>query len=344
MSFHRLRSAQFLLLSIFSSSLPLSFLSAAGDAVVFLNGDRLSGTITSETEQTIEFYSVTLGQLVLPKKQIAEIERAPAHPSTILESTALEDPTPAEEAGEAGEAGDFLARSGRMAADMLRPYSPFGWSGKIELGIGLTRATSSSDAIRASLDAEKVIGQNEYSTGLYYDFQSTEAADGTESVDTDRYGGYFGYTRVLPYNFTLTGDTRLFSNRIQAIDLQYDASLLLGRRFEIFETGRLELNVGRTASYLDPSEGDSECSFLWEFRQSLKLDPLESLSVSEALRYQIDPEDTDRDALIFELILTYRFSERLNSVLRYEYEASNLAQSGDQEEEQRFSLSLAIPF
>lgn len=309
----------------------------SADEILFNNGDRLTGTVTAMDADSIRLQSELFGEMNIPRSAVAHLN-TDFEPEKQDSAIAPADPEPAPPPPR-----DMVSRTSDFVVGMIRPYSPFGWSGNIAFGANLDRSETTSKEFRFNLDANKTIGRAEYQAGTYYEFQESEESDGRRITDTDRYGGYFGYTRLLTSDFLLTGDTRIFANQVQEIDLQYDAAILLGRRFEMIKDLALRFDLGRTATYVVPASGESEWSYLWEARQSLEYRLAEAFRLEQSFRYQIDPDDTEREAIIWDLSAILRMNEWVNTVFKYEFENSTLATS-DPIEEERISASLAFPF
>lgn len=313
------------------------------------NGDRITGTIVSETSDKVTVRSPLAGRLKIGKDQILRREQpglaAQGPAPTPPPPAAPVAPAPAPVATPPAPPPKVAAAPAPAAAPMatnvvaqaraswipgwLRPWTT-NWHGNIGLGFNIGVGTADRQTVLVNASAAHTYQRfvnNVNFNAAYGTVDQVEANNRLEGalktdvfVDRDR--------RLYAYNLGLGG-----YDRIRKIDERLEESIGMGYKF--LQRKRFVFNgeLGGQYQYFDYTTTPERSIWSIRFSQGLNWKPDDKLNVNQRLTILPSVEDFGDFRLRFELIATYplykRLTVSLNTINEYESKPARVVDNND---------------
>lgn len=339
------------LLKGITASILLGSIAAAvlADELHLVNGDKITGSVVSETTETITFKSPILGEFTVSRNQ-AKIIPSAGPPEAHIESLAGLPPTP--------ESQPSSKKSGpkKGPAQKSKESDTPPWKGKIEFGF--RQQQGRTDAInfdvRASAKRKLEIDSFALDTRLLYGEQ------GNRTIN-DRYDGSFRWRRDLSERTFAQTLTSFTSDKQKNINQNWEQNIGAGMSLMKSETHKLNLGGGLTGQYRDSSDVESGFFTLLELFQDYQYQINGRLTFLQEAVAQYSPDSQTRFITVpnqptaaipgetnykvrFNTTLQGKISERLSLNLRFEYEFDNAVANKDARIDQRITSSIGYAF
>jgi putative salt-induced outer membrane protein len=297
-------------------------LSAEDRAFQLANGDRVSGKVVSENEETITLEHPLLGTIQLSRQALAST--APATASTPAAAA-----TPAETAAPLPEEKEVL------------PFLtlPKDWSGQLRFGNAWQSGRSKKTGwdLHGDLTVDKA--PNEYKYSAFYRYEETD-----DNVSTDRWGFGFRYRRDLAPNTFLQAQSTYDVDTLKAIDSQFIQSLGYGFRLIDREDLHVNLIPGVAYEYLSQRNASSQNNFLFVLSQDLDWRINERFSFKQHFNAYYNPDRTNEYRFLFKSGIIGDITKTLKLDVSYEYEYDNGVEAGIKKFDSRLTSALIIAF
>lgn len=317
--------------------------SALAESVILTlkNGDRISGTLVSESKDRVVLRSPNFGKLKVPADQISTRDfperpkPAPAIAVTPPPANAPKVPTPESPASSpkatAAPTSVPVAQTNRIAQTRLQRLAPdwldpfmTNWHGNIQVGLDLGYGTADRQTYYANGSATHAYGRIRNfadlraSYGFVNEIQSAERIDGSWKLDVD-----MGQKRrIYVYNQAGGG-----YDRIRKLDIQYQEGVGLGYKILQQPKRILSVEAGGQYQFLDYSDASLTAdrsilslrlgeSFTWSIAGKLNL--------THRAAFMPNLENFNDFRFRFELGLSYPLFKRmtLNLNLLDDYDSS----------------------
>lgn len=360
-------------------ALLLSFLFASAtvasraDELVFPNGDRLSGTIKSESPEAVVFLSDVLGEIKVPPGRVRVVRGDPENgvpldaltgvPSDVAASIETEPkPKPSKESPpakrSAPESNPTPAPAPAPPDEALAatPKKSAPWKGRIEFGYRQQdgRRQSTSFDFRSALSRTVRDHTLNFDAKFLYGEQ-----DGR--VNSDRYDGSFRWRRQLGERMFTQTLTSYFRDDLKNVEHNLEQNVGAGVRLMKTPKQLINVGLGVTGQYREVTDIEPGTFALAEFFQdySFKISSRLSLNQNASAQYSGDgrgrfttvssqPSATGTsDATYkfkFNTALQGKMTERISLNLRYEYEFDNAVANREDRADQRVTSSIAYGF
>ena len=315
------------------------------------NGDKISGEIVSETEESITFRSPILGELTVPKNKV-KIESTISRTESLSESLAGLPPSPEPSPTEKSDPKPELAA--QSAATKPSDETP-PWKGRVEFGFRQQkgRTDSTNFDLRASANRKLEFDSFEASARLLYGVQG-------EKTISDRYDASFQWRRELndrTFAQTLTSFTR---DDLKSINQNWEQNVGAGYRVLKTEDHTLNMGGGLTGQYRDSLNTNAGFSTLVELFQDYQYKISGRITLLQNAVAQYTPDSQTRFITVanqptaiagatnyklrFNTTLQGKLSKQFSMNLRYEYEFDNAVANANARSDQRITSSVGYAF
>ena len=320
------------------------------DELHFPNGDRISGTLVSQTADTIVFHSPVMGQLTLPAKDLRVV---PSETKPVPDSVAVAaPPAPAEPTPPPAVAAAQPDRPPGKPNDEEKSA----WKGKLELGF------RSQDGRRESLNfdfrasAERTLGDNNLKASgrLLYGEQD-------DRINTDRYDASFRWRRELGERTFAQTLTSYYRDPIKNIDTNWEQNVGAGLRVYKSEEHTVNIGAGLTAQYREADASTSGAFALIELFQDYSYQINKRIKFLQNAVAQYSPDGQARFVTVsnqpsvistgesnykvrFDSTLQGQITGSVSLNLRYEYEFDNAVVTQAARADHRVTSSIGYGF
>lgn len=309
------------------------------------NGDRLTGTIVSESSEKLTIRSPAAGRLKVDKSQILRREvpglaaqspvAPPTNPPAASPPAPAPTPTPPQLAAKpAASPVPQATNAVTQARDSwvpgwLRPWTT-NWHGNIGIGFNLGIGTAERQTVLVTASAAHTFDRfvnNLNFNAAYGTVNSVEANNRIEGalktdfyVDRDR--------RLYAYNLGLVG-----YDKIRQIEERLEESIGMG--YKLLQRKRFVLNGELGGQYQFFSYTTTPERSIWSIRfsQGLNWKPDDKLNINQRLTLLPSIADFGDFRLRFELIATYPLYKRLtislNAIDEYESKPARAVDNND---------------
>lgn len=324
-------------------------LGASAAELKLSNGDRITGSVISQTAEFITFNSPILGEFTVSTKDAEFLKPNPA-PETPVESLAGLPPSP-ETPQTTRKPGSKKGPNANAKETGVPP-----WKGKLEFGFRQQqgRRDAINFDIRASAKRSLEIDSFAADARLLYGEQG-------ERTINDRYDGSFRWRRELSertFAQTLTSFTR---DDLKNINQNWEQNFGAGIRLMKTEVHTLNVGGGLTGQYRDSVDVESGFFTLVELFQDYQYKINGRLTFLQKSVAQYSPDSQTRFITVknqptaaipgetnykvrFNSTLQGKISQHLSLNLRFEYEFDNAVANKDARIDQRITSSLGYAF
>lgn len=291
---------------------------------VLINGDKITGQVVSETEETLVIENALLGTLELPRASIV-----PPEPT--------QDPM----AISPEEAEAISATSPIVPSKHVLPFLnlPKNWEGRFSVGNSWQsgRSKKMSLDLRGQLTVKEE--KDEYQYSAFYRFEETN-----HNVSSDRWGLGFRYRRDLgPHNF-IQANTTYESDRIKHMDNHLLQTL--GYGFRLIENTDFHINLvpGIALEYIDQRGSKSNTNFLLNFYQDMhwNIDP--RFALTQSFNFFFNPNQTREYRFLFKSGITGAITETVRMDISYEFEYDNSVARSVSKHDSRLISAIVLAF
>jgi len=311
----------------------LSSLRLSADVVVLKNGDTLSGTVLEESATSVVLQSPVLGELILPKGEVASVTRKGE--DAVEEETAEETVEPAEHQPGITE---------RVWEEITSTLFPEGFTGEILIAYDYSESSDIQSGTKLGLKGTYEQGKHTLSGDIFYAYTRKKDAGGNVSKPTDRYGFNAAYEYDIQEPYFLRASDNFVIDRVKKLDPQNDLNLLAGWRAIDEEKMSLDLAAGPGVRYQKTSSSSGQWDPLITFNQSAFYQLNSSVRFDELINYSVDPTDTGSYSLLFEVAAAIRLTNFAEPKIIYRNSYDSTVGAGGIKREQSLLVALAVPF
>lgn len=324
-------------------------LSASAVELKLSNGDLITGSLISQTAESITFKSPILGEFTVSTKDARILKPSE---SAVPEVESLAGLPPSQEAPQTTrKPGSPKGADTETEATGAPP-----WEGKLEFGFRQQqgRRDAINFDVRASLKRSLEIDSFAADARLLYGEQD-------ERTINNRYDGSFRWRRELSertFAQTLTSFTR---DELKNINQNWEQNIGAGIRLMKTEDHTFNVGGGLTGQYRDSSDVESGFFTLVELFQDYQYQINGRLTFLQKAVAQYSPNSQTRFVTVanqptaaipgetnykvrFNSTLQGKISQHLSLNLRFEYEFDNAVANSDARIDQRITSSIGYAF
>ena len=345
-----LLKASYLLLGFLAGSL----VSHAGQPVVTMNsGERLIGEVVSaqSNETTLVLNSELLGQLGLPRAQIASeepLQAEQANPET--PSAAKPDAAASKAANQVIPLSDeeiALMLDESLIDKFIKLKTPDSWTGNLRFGLDLSSGDSRWQQLytKGNLVIDPQQSPNYYRFTGSYTYRTTER-NGETVKSTDRYDANFTYRRDALGPFFLQNSIGGRVDEVKGINHEVQEMVGLGLRVQPTERLKFIVGAGGGIEDYDPDFEDTRSGInpVANFFQELTWRPFEKATLAQEFNYFINTDDTEQYNYVFSTSLRYRFTDLLGFEVAFDQNFDNDVGNGNVRDDTRWRNALIVYF
>lgn len=317
-------------------------LPATADQITLLNGDRLSGTVSTIAGGRLQFVTEHLGALDIPMEQVATIEQA----EPLVVSTASGEEVKARLSYD-GAQQSLVSPVGRrpvLLADLTSAVPDPAevlptWTTNVDLGYIVSTGNSETESRSLHLDSNYTAGKQEHRFFAY--FNQDEADNETTRNTTDVGYDFRWYFRDKWYALANLG---YFKDELKEIDSRITVGGGLGYQFFSTPISSWSTELGISQVFEDLA-GDSESNpavrWAMDYNRWLRLDAVDYFYGHEVLKIL----DSDRGE-IYKLNTGLRFylSERWNANARVDLVHETDPPAGRDKTDLTYSIGVGMIF
>ena len=355
-----------LLFNLFAFSLQPSALSADGPAqaleLTFQNGDRLTGTLVSQTETHVVISHTHLGEFEIAK---SALESLPASLQAIPPATdeasadldpaaapALPDPGQTQAADQPASPKKFDKKGkagGRRGLPLLVRIFPrdmvdalIKMNANFGLAYDIQKSRKNFEDMRIFFDSQWRNGSSNFRFDTDYRFGEVN-----EEISEDRFEADFRFRRNKPGKLLVQTRTRYKTDGIREIDHFLEQHLGVG--WQLVGLPRLKIVAGPEAAvnFRQLAVSNEELggwSYLGSFFQDSEFQISKIYQLEQEAHAYVDPEDRENWGYNLEMMITGRVSQGFSLRLGYEYNYDNQVPRRVPNEEISFLSSLMYTF
>jgi len=325
--------------SIFLLTLtPLLTVFATPDVVVLKNGDRISGTITKQTDEHLVIESPVFGAVTVHMDELASgglpEESIPVDTGEVTAEDAEADTSSASK--EASIMSDWLA--------WTRSWLPSGWSGELRFGYFLTQSSDRETGVSLGLGAKKQSGKHTFEAGGFYDYERNKNPEGTVSKPTDKYGADLLYEYDIRDPFFIGASVDALVDRVKRIKLQSDQAVLAGWRILNQPNYGFDVAAGPGARYQENLGESGDWTTMGTFRQDAFYVYEDAFRLGQKFDSTVSLENSNDYSYLFEISATALLTPWAQPRLIYRNSYDSNVGVGGTRREQSLLVSLTIPF
>jgi putative salt-induced outer membrane protein YdiY len=330
-----LRTSRRLLCVIFLSAISPSL---RADVITFPNGDKISGAVIEENDDSIRFQSDLFGEISFPVS-IATLVRDTKSDLIDERNTTLPAPEGSSRAPDSTDEPlntGFLSRLSRF--DVTE-----NWKSNLTLGYTLLNGTRNREDIAIRFETERTGGKNRIRIDSRYDY-GTQTNDGITKRNSDRYSTAVRWRRDFATRLFLQSDSRYLKDQVKDIDDKIEQSIGLGWRVLNEKGLKASFTPSLTIRAQDIRAVEEEISYLTTLFQDFTYKFGKRYTVYEETRYSVDPADSSSYTLDTLVELQAELSEKINLNLRYEFDFDNQLAPGVGKAQEKVFLGLGYAF
>lgn len=324
----------------------------AAAVVSMQTGERLIGEISSQSDSAyLVLESPLLGELTLPRDQIASIEKEPPSeaPEVAAESSSE---VSGSESGAAGAPPSALAGTEAPAPGWLeraRDFkAPEDWTGNLRLGINLSSGDSkwTETFMKANLVVDPPEAPHFFRYGGSYTLRETEKNDGSTVVSTDRADANFTYRRDVSESWFLQNSLGGRVDRVKGIDRELQE--LVGLGYRLTPSERLEFLVGGGGGVEDfqTDAVDTRAGIhpVANFFQEFTWRPFEKASLVQEFNYFVNPRDAQQYNYLIRAAFRYRITDLFGVEFSFDKNFDNDVGNGNARDDTRLRNAVIVYF
>ncbi len=243
--------------------------SAMADWIMLKNGDRLSGTITAQSGDSITMNTDLLGNITLPKANIASSHQGSA-PRVMARELRTGQPmsAPAPQPEIKVVQPQTTEVKTETKAEGAKDPNQYKWSGRISAGGNLEDGNNNSKSLSADADIKARNEKNRFAFGGEANWAEEEG----EKTDNDQQI-YGSYDRFITDKWFVGGRQSFEKDEFEELDLRSQTGLFAGYQF--FEQDDLNLQVKAGPEYIyekfDSGDSESDIAASWALDYDQKL-------------------------------------------------------------------------
>lgn len=315
-------------LAFIAAILPVAGMSIAvgQDALVFPNGDRLSGQLVAEEKEFYHFESEVLGRITVPVENAELVRGAPEDRAEEVEISSPQD---------SEAVGGVLVTPSPDGVPLRR--AP--WTGRFDMGYTWQSGRTEKDELSLRGQGDRRIDDADYR--LFGEFVYGEA-EGTRN--THRYLASFRWRESLSDRTFFESTTRYEADRVRDVRNRIEQNVGLGYRF--LRSERVEASVvpGFTLQYTDEAGADDRWDYLASILQELVWRFSTRYRLEQDFNLLMDPAETDDVTLRFNAGIVGTVRQSINLSVRYHYLFENQTRPGLERTDQRLITSVGYAF
>ena len=321
------------------------------DELHFPNGDRISGTVVSQSAETVVFESPLMGKLTLPAKDLRVILGESKSDEGIkpAQTTATKVDQPAAPAS--------VAARPEPKPDQREASAKESWKGKLELGLRAQEGRRQSLNVDWRASAERKVGEDnslKASARLLYGEQD-------DKLNTDRLDASFRWRRELSDRTFAQTLTSYYRDPLKNIHDNWEQNVGAGLRLFKSDEHTINIGAGLTAQYREADAETSGSYALVELFQDYTYQINKRIKFLQNAVAQYSPDGRGKFVSVpnqpsnssngesnykvrFDSTLQGQLTDSISINLRYEFEFDNAVFLQADRADQRISSSIGYGF
>lgn len=306
----RPRSALLLLVPIFASS------SLHGAIVQMKNGDRITGTVLKQQDETLFLKSEQFGILEIPTANVAKIIETPTPP-----------PAPAAEVKEAPKPKGLLGMSsgGRYIVEVVKGFLKENgilgkWKSSIRLGYTLVSGEVSTSTTSTAIHTERQWKVNSVKVDYQQDYATSTDAEGNSSVTRDKLKVGVQFRHALNQRNFIQTDSQYSYAHVSGIDNDYLQTLGYGWKCLDTKSFKFTLVPALSLHYQDVVAGDTGMSLAPAIYEEVEYHWTEYVRIRNEAYALFPVDDNGGPTYHFSVLLQNRLVASLSLNLEYVFD------------------------
>ena len=310
---------------------------AGADEIIFLNGDRLTGTIVGAADGKLTVQSDVAGTVTVDLAKVKTFSTSKPVELHVGEKNVLNTRVERAEADGTVQAvgGDGVAAQAVSLKDVRRINPPpLKWTGTVTANATITRGNSNTDNVGVSINAERRAEKDRITLNAGYLYgRQEDPTSGDENTTTDNWFLFGKYDYFFSPKLYAFGSSRVERDRIALLDLRFTPAGGVGYQWVEREDFRFNTEAGLAWVYEDYENAGSNDYFAARFAYHLDKRVNEKVTAFHNLEYVPSIEDLDEfnvsaDVGLRALLTTRMFTE-LKLEWRYDAEPAPGAHKND---------------
>lgn len=330
------------------------------DELVAKNGERLTGKILQETEDSVEFESATFGKFRIEKKDIARLERTASAEKDAAASGAAGQATPPPQApaaagpSPAGTPGSSSPsqngpRGQKFENKMENLFDHFAflkkWKTSLGFGFWYRRGEDSDNNLEIKFRTERLNPLNrEYLLEYRYYRKDNVSQDGVKTVDDDTTLGEFRFRQKLTPRWFFQANERYY--RDPMVNLMNEMTLTGGFGYRVVDRPTFKLSAipATGLQYADYGPEEKGWHFVVGGYEDLQWDLSRYFNFRQAVYFFQDPFNQASHALRFHLETNQQVTKHFTFGLSYDYTFDGEVGAHIKQNQQRLGINLGMEF
>jgi putative salt-induced outer membrane protein YdiY len=324
---------------------------ALGDEVIFKNGDRLSGTVTSIDGGKLKIKTSVAGEVTVDLNDIQTFStEAPVQirlqDASIVREPVVAQGAPATQPAE-GPAQVALGERTMPVTDIDRIVPPHAWTGSVLLNASLTRGNSETTELGIAADAalrrDDELHDDRFTLGAAYNFGEQEV-DGVTSTSRDNHFAQLKYDKFFSEKWYGYGVFRYDRDRLAFLD--YRLSPGVGAGYQWIETADFNFFTEAGVSYVyeeySNAGSDERVALRLAYRVDKQLN--ENVSVFHSMEWLPAFDDVGDFNLNADAGIRAKMMANLFSELKVQWQHDSTPAPGADRNDLRFLLGVGWMF
>jgi len=316
------------------------------DVWVLRNGDRLTGKLLEEDEETIEIQHPTLGVLRFARSalQTAIPAAVPVGPAPVGSAPAVA------KTAEASAPTAPAAPAGPAVASVTTTQSAPRWKRQIELGLSVFSGTTEKTDLNARFQIDGRIRSDTF-RGTARVLQT----DLNDKTVADRQEGEFRWRHDFSGRLFAQTLTTYFSDGVRNIDTNVEQQVGGGYRFVDLRRHKMNVGLGASAQYLDREDATAGTALLGTLFQDYAFTFSDRLKLNQESSFQIASERLSATTVTgqqaegnyrvkFNSSIQSKVTSQMSLNLRYEYDYDSTVADSRLRGDQRLITALGYTF
>lgn len=316
---------------------------ASAAIVTLKNGDRITGEILSQADDSITIKTELFGTLTVPAADASiELTEADKPATEEATATAATEDQPSE-ALTPEQVSEFHAAVAR-AREWVNGIIPEGWSGRFSLGANFTETSSKTTGLTTALNAQKDSGDNHYTIFAFYDYKNSVNQEGVQDKQLDKWGGGFKYRHDLGEHFFFLSNSSYLRDQVKDIRHEFTQDIGIGYYFYNDADMILYVAPAFTPQYKDAEGVGKKWYYMATVLQEFKFKINESVRIEQSAQGSIEPGDDNNYSYKAKIAAITKLTDWIDLIVSYSYSWDNTIGEGGSKREQIATVSLGIPF
>lgn len=332
--------------------------SAQGGEVVFKNGDKLTGEVTTLVDGKLKIKSAVAGEVTVDLKDVASFKtdgpitaklkdgtvltekfEASSTPGNVVVVPSTQSPATDPKAPAVAPTTQFVPNTELSLTnfDEINPQKPKIWSGNLKAGALLTRGNSNTDAANASFDVARRTKQDR----LTFTGQYLYARDGDEdNTTTDNWLLQAKYDYFFTKKFYGYGVAKFERDNIADLEYRFQPGVGVGYQWieSAKENFRQEVGLGYTAEKYENEAKDEyiNARYAHSYDRQIK----DNLKFIHNFEIQPSLEDLDVFTMTTDAGIRVKFTDKFFLDLKGEWKYNS--EPGDESRKNDFRYILSV--